>query len=53
MQLKLFLEPNDAAATVWDQLDPDARRLFLQAFARAIAKAASRPHPKPEDRHER
>jgi len=55
MQLKLFLEPEDATARLWEQLDPDARRMFLQALARAIAKAAADPptHPKPEDAHER
>jgi len=51
MQLKLFHEPNEAAATLWEQIDPDARRLFLQTLARAIAKIVA--HPKPEARHER
>ena len=55
MQLKLFLEPKDAATHLWEQLDPDARRNFLQTLARAIAKAAahSHTHPKPEDHHDR
>jgi uncharacterized membrane protein len=55
MQLKLFLGPEDATVRLWEQLDPDARRMFLQALARAIAKAVAHPplHPKPEDAHDR
>ena len=55
MQLKLFLEPEDATAHLWERLDPDARRMFLQALARAIAKAAAHQHahPKPEDTRDR
>ena len=51
MQLKLFQESNEAIATVWEQLDPDARRLFLQTLARAIAKVAALP--KLEAHHDR
>lgn len=55
MQLKLFLEPEEATARLWEQLDPDARRMFLQALARVIAKAIVRPplHPKSENAHDR
>ena len=55
MQLKLFVEPDEPAATAWEQLDPDARRMFLRALARAIAKAAAHLplHAKPEDAHDR
>lgn len=55
MQLKLFLGPEDAAERLWERLDPDARRTFLQALARAIAKAVAHPHghSKPEGSHDR
>lgn len=55
MQLKLFLGPEDATERLWERLDPDAGRTFLQALARAIAKAVTPPrrHAKPEGSHDR
>lgn len=44
MQLKLgFLESGNPTTQGWDDLDPDARRAFVHALARALAQAV-RPH---------
>ena len=40
MQLLLNIaRPDEPTAGAWEQLDPKARRLFLDALIRAIAKA--------------
>lgn len=42
MQLTLdVLSPADPAVDTWKQLDPEAKKAFLEALARAIAKAVS------------
>ena len=40
MQLLLSIaKPADPPADTWERLDPKARKLFLDALSRAIAKA--------------
>lgn len=56
MQLNLgFPDATDQTTPVWDKLDPNARRAFLQALARAIAQAVRpRRNDEPEEnRHDR
>lgn len=56
MQPKLgFPDAADPTAPVWDELDPEARRSFLQALARVIAKAIRHPQndKSQEKRHDR
>jgi hypothetical protein len=44
MQLKLgFPDAADPTTPIWDELDPEARRAFLQALARVIAQAIRHP----------
>jgi hypothetical protein len=44
MQLEFgYLASADPTPQVWDELDPDARRVFLHALARAIAQAVRPP----------
>lgn len=46
MQLNLkFPQWVNPATNVWEQLDPDARRAFVEALARAIVKAADHREP--------
>ncbi|MBI2227702.1 MAG: hypothetical protein HYU46_01220 [Deltaproteobacteria bacterium] len=38
-QLNFLEQPQDPAADVWEQLDRQARKEFVDALARTIAKA--------------
>lgn len=38
-QLNFLEQPQDPAADVWEQLDWQARKEFVEALARTIAKA--------------
>ena len=38
-QLNFLEQPQDPAAEVWEQLDRQARKDFVEALARTIAKA--------------
>ena len=38
-QLNFLQQPQDPAAEVWEQLDRQARKEFVEALARTIAKA--------------
>ena len=51
MQLQLTFpqHPQTPAADVWEQLDPQARKEFVDALARTIAKAL-RPMEDQDDR---
>lgn len=52
MQLELGLrEMADPSVPGWDELDPDARRAFVHALARAIAKAVGRAANPEEEGH--
>lgn len=56
MQLNLgFPETVDPTLPVWDAIDPEAQREFLQTLARVIAKAVRHPGNAEynEDRHDR
>ena len=56
MQLKLgFPDAADPPTPVWDELDPEARRAFLQVLARVIAQAIRHPpnDKSQEERHDR
>jgi TRAP-type C4-dicarboxylate transport system substrate-binding protein len=51
MQLTLdFPATPDSSTPLWDELDPEARRAFLQALARVIAQAMR--HPQTEKNQE-
>ena len=39
LQLNFLQQPQDPAADVWEQLDRQARKQFVDALARTIAKA--------------
>lgn len=49
LQLTFLQEPHNPTADVWEQLDPQARKEFVDALARTIAKAV-RPMEDQDDR---
>ncbi len=52
MQLELGLrEVADPSVPGWDELDPEARRVFVHALARAIARAVRRAANPEEEGH--
>lgn len=54
MQLMLSIaRPADPHADVWERLDPKAKKAFLDALARAIAKTIRPELFEREDDHDR
>jgi len=54
MQLLLsIVRPADPPTDTWERIDPKARKLFLDALTRAIAKAVRPELFQREDLHDR